>query len=282
MGLNSLQTDAFLAIARTQSFSEAAKQLHVTQSALSQRINNLESDLGQTLFIRKSSGILPTEAGRKFLKYCQIKSSLEEELIQNIKGKKTGEFGGTLRLAAYSSVMRSVIMPALLPFLRKHPGVQCEFITQNIRLPDLLQRSEVDFIVMDHPFSSLGVQTKSLGHEVYIAVESEKYDSPDDIYLDNDPTDMATEIFFAAQENVPKYRRSYFSDVYGILNGVSAGLGRAVVSKHLIKPNTPVRVLKKYHSLKVEVSLHYHDQPFYSQLHSEVIEQLVKNCPQFL
>lgn len=52
---------------------DGTKALNITQSALPQRILNLESDLGSTLFIRESSGILLTELGQRMLRYCQMK-----------------------------------------------------------------------------------------------------------------------------------------------------------------------------------------------------------------
>jgi len=59
------QARTFLAIAAHGSFLEAAKRLHVTQSTVSARIHNLESDLGAQLFVRNRSGASLTSAGRR-------------------------------------------------------------------------------------------------------------------------------------------------------------------------------------------------------------------------
>ena len=63
MSLSSLYLDAFVGVAKAESFSGAAKGLHITQSALSQRIKNLEDELGLTLFLRMTSGVRLTEQG---------------------------------------------------------------------------------------------------------------------------------------------------------------------------------------------------------------------------
>lgn len=283
MGLSSRQMDAFLAVSRSGSFSVAAKRLHLTQSALSQRVQGLEQELQQTLFIRQKGGVILTQAGQRLLKYCQTKTALEEELLEEFKAQKPDELVGRIRLAAYSSVMRSLIMPALRELLRNHPKIQAEFVIRNTHLPGLLMQGEVDFIIVDHPFSSHGVERLKLGDELYVLVEAINYQGPEDLYLDNDPSDPATELFFRAQEPpILDYRRSFFGDVYGILDAVEAGLGRAILPRHMIQGDRPLRILKRYKSLPIEFALHYHRQAFYPALHAEVIRHLQLRVPALL
>jgi DNA-binding transcriptional LysR family regulator len=61
MGLQTAQLEAFEEVAKLRNFSKAAKALHITQSALSQRIINLESELEVALFIRDPSGLRLTD-----------------------------------------------------------------------------------------------------------------------------------------------------------------------------------------------------------------------------
>jgi len=65
------QVRTFLAVAANGSFLEAAGRLHVTQSTVSARIQNLESDLGTRLFVRNRSGATLTPSGRRFLRHAQ-------------------------------------------------------------------------------------------------------------------------------------------------------------------------------------------------------------------
>ncbi len=284
MSLSSLYLDAFLAVAQTEGFSSGAKKLNITQSALSQRIKNLEEELGLTLFIRTPMGASLTEQGERLLRYCQTRDSLETELIHDLNGAKTFEVSGTIRIASYSSVLRSVLIPSLKPFLQKHPDVLCDFICSNMdELPGMLQRGEVDFIVMDYLMERANLETVILGPEKYVLIESLKSFSRDDIFLDNDSADRATEKFFQAQgRKAPKYRRSYFDDCYGIIDGVALGLGKAVMSEHLVAGNDKIKIAKGFKRYKVDVVLHYYHQPFYSKLHQSVIELLMKNCSSFL
>lgn len=62
----------FLAIVERGQMNRAAEQLHVTQSTVTTRLNNLEAELGQTLFHRRKSGAELTSAGFRFLRYAQL------------------------------------------------------------------------------------------------------------------------------------------------------------------------------------------------------------------
>lgn len=284
MSLPSTHLDAFQEIARLGSFSHAAKTLYISQSALSQRIKNLEEELGLTLFVRTPTGILLTEQGEKLLRYCQTRDALEKELTQELNTSTLFELGGTLRIGGYSSVLRSVIIPSLTTLLKKNQTLLCEFISASMKeLPDLLQRGEVDFIILDHTLDRANLNYEILGQERFVAIEGKSSPSLDKIFLDNNSNDRATEIFFQHQKTAaPKYRRSYFHDCYGIIDGVRAGLGRAVMSEHLIKNDKSLHILKSYKPYNLNVVLHYYKQPFYSKLHQSIIAELKSNAKTFL
>ena len=89
MGLSSLYLDAFFAAARSLNFSLAARELHITQSALSQRIKGLEEELDLTLFVRLPRGVQLTDAGTRLLRYCQARFSMEQELLEQLTGKSS-------------------------------------------------------------------------------------------------------------------------------------------------------------------------------------------------
>jgi DNA-binding transcriptional LysR family regulator len=72
--------------------------------------------------------------------------------------------------------------------------------------------------------------------------------------------------------------RAYFDDIYGLIDAVAEGLGRAVVPVHLLDPTTPVRVVSGFRPYEVPVFLHYHRQPYYTRLHQAVIDTLTRHC----
>jgi DNA-binding transcriptional LysR family regulator len=285
MGLSSLYLDAFFAAARSLNFSLAARELHITQSALSQRIKGLEEELDLTLFIRLPRGVQLTEAGNRLLRYCQARFSMEQELLEQLTGKNSKPgLAGVVRIGGYSSIVRSILMPALSSILRDNPNVQVHFQSAELReLPDLLLTGNVDFIVTDSQLHRADVETVQLGQEECVMAESADHDSPADVYLDHDPDDPTTAKFFSMQAGkLPDYRRSFMDETYAIIDGVALGLGRALVSRHLIARDRRIRVVSGYRAMFVPVMLHYHKQPFYTALQRAAIHELKERCPGLL
>lgn len=284
MSLSSLQLDAFLAAAKSLNFSRAAESLFITQSALSQRIKNLELTMGAILFIRDPSQIKITEIGEKLLRYCQTKDSMEDELLINLTSKEGGELAGITRIGAFSSILRSVVIPSMSSLLRKYPKIQCDFIHEETPvLPSLLDRSECDFVILDYPMDSPLIEKHLLGYEEYIVIESQEYSCPENIYLDNSPGDTATEHFFSSQDgSPPEYGRRFMGETYGIIAGVEAGLGRSVMPVHLLSGRPHLKKVEGFKLYKRNITLHYKKQSYYSQLHKRVVEQLKDRCSNYL
>lgn len=282
MKIASHQLDAFFHTAKLRSFSKAADQLAVTQSALSQRISNLEMELETTLFVRDPSGPILTTAGEVLLRYCQATNAMEQDVLQQLQ-TTSEELGGTVRIATFSSVLRSVVVPSLAGFLRKHPKVHCEFRSFEVaELPLVLRRAEADFVILDYRLQKNGVIEEILGEEDYVVVESSKFETPKDVYLDHNPEDTTTEFFFQSQSSKPKkWRRSFMGDIYGVMGGAALGLGRAVVSKHLMSAQPGLSIVKGYSAVSRTVTLNYIEQPFYSRLHKAVVEELKQNTKKF-
>lgn len=286
MSLSSLHLDAFHAVARTLNFSRAAKDLHITQSALTQRIQNLEDELGLTLFVRSPRGVVPTPSGERLLRYCQARASMEDELVQELTGKESDDsgLGGTLRIAGYSSILRSVIVPALAPMLRENPRIQLNFMDLELRqLEDALMHGESDYVVVDKDLRRGDVESVLLGEEENVLVTSREHDPPEDLYLDHDPDDRTTFDFLAHQGGrPPEIRRSFFDDIHGIIDGAALGLGRAVIPKHLARADERLKIVKTMRPLKTPVYLQYFKQPFYTRLHEQVVADLRRQASKFL
>jgi DNA-binding transcriptional LysR family regulator len=272
MSLSSIQLDAFLALSRSQSFSKAAHTLHITQSALSQRIKNLEDDLGLTLFLRDPAGVQLTESGHRLLRYCQMKETLEDELVSQLR--QTGEaLAGVLRVGGFSSVVRSLVMPALAPLFLAHPGLRIECFSREMReLPRLLRQGQIDFAILDEPIEVAGVDHHLLGYEENVLIESVAHTGREHIHLDHDSDDVTTQRFLRRQgAGETAIDRSFFDDIYGVIDGVSLGFGRAVVPRHLLCSisglSLQVREIPGFEAVKSPVYLNYFAQPYYTAIH---------------
>lgn len=273
MGISSNYLDAFMMCAQVGNFTRAAERLHITQSALSQRVLNLEEELGITLFIRDRKGIRLTDGGEELLRFCIAKDALERETISGIQKAAKNEIAGTIRIAGFSSVMRSVILPSLAGIVKEHPEVRLLFMNREMdELPGYLRRGEVDFLILSAEVSQQGIESVYLGDERNVLIEKKNYSGPD-VYLDHDENDKITAQYLKMIKNKAKYQRSFMDDVYGLIDGVKQGLGRAVVPRHLIEDDTSIRIVNEK-ELTVPVYLNYYAQPYYSKLHQLVVKTL--------
>jgi DNA-binding transcriptional LysR family regulator len=114
--------ETFSKAAELSSFTGAAKPLHLTQAAISQRIQALEATLGRPLFQRRGGRVLLTAAGQKLYQYAQRILDLHREARREIAGQKAPVIG-ELVLAA-SSIPGEHLLPALLSlFHQKYPHI---------------------------------------------------------------------------------------------------------------------------------------------------------------
>ncbi len=116
------QLQAFLSVAETGSFQQAARKCGITQSTISRQIQGLETDLGIPLFHRSTQAKL-TVAGERFLpraqRICQEWQNASEELAELLAGKQP-----ELCVAAIHSVCAHYLPPVLQQFCRDYPQVQ--------------------------------------------------------------------------------------------------------------------------------------------------------------
>ena len=286
--LNSDQLDAFEAVARTRKFGEAAKLLALSQPALSRRIQALEFELGQTLLTRSQYGAELTEPGRRLFEFIRSRRALEEDLREELGGEGQEGVGGMMRIAGYSTILHSLVAPAIAPWLRKNTRAQIYFSAlQGVRREkqawDLVQRAEVDFLIGTASSKLKAFDCHYLGKQRLVGIESRKYGERKNTFLDSRPEDNTTERFFAANpDKKADFERSFLHDEEGILNGVSLGLGRAVVFSSMLNAGLPIRKLSGWKSLTWNLYLVYRKQPVYPKLFKEMRETLLRELPKLL
>ena len=287
MTLSSLGLDAFFEVVRAKSFSQAAKNLHLSQSALSQRVLKLEEELQTTLLVRDPKGLRLTEPGEHLIRYCQLRQTLEEDVSRHFSSEKTrdGELSGTLRVAGHSTVTRSVVMPALTSLVKDHPRVKLQIFTREMRdLTALLRSGEVDMVVLDHAAKLPGICHHVLGFEENVLVEAAKGGNRA-VFLDHDAEDTTTLEFFRRQE--PKNRpanleRMFLDEIYSILDAVALGWGRAVIPRHLALSRENLAIMRGFRAFKVSVVLNYYQQSFYTPLIRRGRETLCSAAKKYL
>ena len=116
---------AFAAVVRVGSFTRAAAQLGVTQSALSQTVRALERRLDLKLLNRTTRSVSPTEAGeRLYLTVGPRFAEIEAELA--VLGELRGKPAGTVRITATEHAVRTLLWPRLQPWLPRYPDIKVD------------------------------------------------------------------------------------------------------------------------------------------------------------
>ncbi|GAB7436646.1 LysR family transcriptional regulator [Enterobacter hormaechei] len=121
---------SFMVVARERSFTRAAAQLGVSQSALSHAMRNLETRLEVRLLTRTTHSVAPTEAGEQLLmRLSPHLLEIEQELtaLRDTRDRPAGN----IRLTAGEHAMSAVLWPVLKPFMAQYPDINVEVTVDN-------------------------------------------------------------------------------------------------------------------------------------------------------
>lgn len=155
MDINYELYKVFYYVASTLSFSEASKQLFISQSAVSQSIKTLERKLDQTLFIRSTKRVQLTTEGEILLRHIEPAMNLikrgEAQLLES------STTGGQIRIGASDTICRYFLVPYIERFHKAFPGAHIKVLNAtSIQSVELLNSGQVDFIVVNSPNAYLG------------------------------------------------------------------------------------------------------------------------------
>lgn len=117
--MNLKQLESFSYIIETNSFSEAAKKLFLTQPTISSHISLLEKELNTQLLIRTTKDVIPTDAGKKLYTYAKQMLQIQNTILEEFHVKSEDE-KNVITLGA-SSIPEQYILPEILPkYLKKN------------------------------------------------------------------------------------------------------------------------------------------------------------------
>jgi DNA-binding transcriptional LysR family regulator len=145
MNLDTLGLEAFLAIAEQGRFHKAARQLHITQTALTRRLQNFEELLGVKLVERTTRSLALTPIGRAFLPQAQrLHGELTAALVEI---RETGKAQrGDVTLACVPTVGVRYLPRILKEYAERHPGNRVRILDQaSSGVTDAVRRREAEF-----------------------------------------------------------------------------------------------------------------------------------------
>ena len=153
---------AFEAAARLESFTLAARELHLTQSAISHQIRELEEYFGKSLFIRKNRKVEPTAEGRRLLESLSRVFDVIEAACNEVTLAPSSQ---VLALHCSPSFAAKWLSPRLPEFIKANPDITIR-MTSGAEPIDLLRNQEID-IAISYQFTHAGpgITSISLGEE---------------------------------------------------------------------------------------------------------------------
>ena len=160
MDINYELYKVFYYVAKTLSFSEAAAELFISQSAVSQSVKVLEKRLDQVLFTRSTKRVSLTKEGEMLFKHIEPAINLisrgENQLLSV---SSSGDM--QLRIAASDTICRYFLVPYLNKFHKTYPDVHIKIINgTSLKCAELLETNQVDLIIANSPNAAINNNMK--------------------------------------------------------------------------------------------------------------------------
>lgn len=131
-----VELDAVVAVARKASFRQAALELGMSTTALSNTIGKIERLLGVRLFNRTTRSVSLTDAGRNFVEQVGPALKSIHEAMEGVRSQQDTP-SGVLRINAFATAAREILSPLVLEFVQRYPQVHVDLVTEG-RLVDIV------------------------------------------------------------------------------------------------------------------------------------------------
>jgi DNA-binding transcriptional LysR family regulator len=160
----------FMAVVEKGSFSLAALELGISQSAVSRAIASLEDDLGVSLLTRGRFGAHPTDFGTRVT--VQIQQILQAQAnIEAEAHREKNLYGGRVRIASFRSVATHVLPPLIAQFSQRFPNVEVSLVEADPQtVEQALREHRVDIGLMPLPRTSDDFETWEIMRDEFVVL----------------------------------------------------------------------------------------------------------------
>ncbi len=244
---------SFEAAARTLSFTIAAEEIGLTQSAVSQQVKSLEMRLGTALFTRHPRSLALTDAGRKLLP--EVGRALE--VLAAAAGRADASApGDVLTVATSVSIAQWVIAPNLADFARRHPDIRVRLLSAI--WPDDFHATQADVQIRFGSEKQVGQDSERLIPDCLVAFKAptlagDPFDLP---LIEAVGTSSGWNTWFEKQGE--RRQPTVFVDTFGMALQLAAhGSGVALVSELLAKHAIASGSVERAHNLSVKCNEGY-------------------------
>jgi len=159
-------------VGKHESFSRAAKELYMTQPAVSQSIMQLERELDIRLFTRTSKGVILTNEGRILFEYASSAMNLihvGEDKLLKIKNMMIGD----LKIGVGDTISRYFLLPYLEQFHKEYPNIKFKIINATtLELCASVKSGEIDIAICNFPIEDSALNLENVWiFMIYLSVE---------------------------------------------------------------------------------------------------------------
>ncbi|MEJ7700031.1 MAG: LysR family transcriptional regulator [Pyrinomonadaceae bacterium] len=170
------QLKAFLAIAEAKTFTAGAKQVNITQAAISMQIRQLEDEVGLTLFTRTPRRVIITEAGEYLLQRARRILREHDSALAEI-AELAGAEHGRLRIGSASAMFATAQLPQILEKLKgKYSSAEITVSSGTSHaLVEKIMHGEIDIAFVSLPVENSNIQTDLLFSDEIVAIAHPKH-----------------------------------------------------------------------------------------------------------
>ena len=159
MDINFELYKVFYTVAISGSFSAAAKELFISQSAVSQSIKNLEEKTGSPLFIRGSRNVKLTNVGKMLFSHVEQAYSLLKEAENRILEMQLLRLG-EIKIGVGDTILRYLLTPFLQQFIKEYPKIKIQIINRTSPgIIDSIKKGAVNFGIVTLPVEDNDIET---------------------------------------------------------------------------------------------------------------------------
>ena len=134
-----------------ESMIHASEKMHISQSAMSQSIANLEKEIGYKLFERSRKGTFLTEEGQRLIPYILEILESQNDLLVEVQNMKT-DIAGTLKIATIPTLFHKIVPKALSHFKNDYPQVDVEVKEADREdIVDMVDKGDIDIGLIGKP-----------------------------------------------------------------------------------------------------------------------------------
>jgi LysR family transcriptional regulator (chromosome initiation inhibitor) len=276
---------AFEKVAKLGTAHAAAKDLHLTQTAITKRIQLLETELSTTLFLRSRRGMTLTESGKALMQLCKASRELEGQFIAQLQGEKRQAV--SLTIAGPTSAISTRISQQCEGLYSKYSYLQLHLQSDDHSdLIEKLRRGEADFAVVPPGEVPNEMDSKLIKPDRYLLVASPRWAErrlknilETERVIDFYSSDKTTERYLRSfgLHDLVRQPRLFVNENEALLRFFKAGIGFGTLTESVARPHLDsgeLITLNRGHAMEDPLALAWYPRSQKADYFEEIVRSV--------